>query len=187
MKFEKICAHCKSVFTPNHRLGQKRIAKMQFCSRDCTNKSRRIVFERNCASCGTLFTPSNNRGKYCTKTCAASAHKGPKGTKNKPEKYRRITGKDGTRQLEHRVVMEKILGRPLEPGENVHHKNGNRLDNNPANLELWYRGQPAGQRVDDLIAYVVKHHSSKLRQQLCCLFPDQCNSFHKIPNKLGNL
>ena len=28
---------------------------------------------------------------------------------------------------------------------------------------------------------------SKLRQQLCCLFPDQCDNFHKTPDKLGNL
>ena len=58
--------------------------------------------------------------------------------------------------MEHRVVMEQMIGRYLEKHETVHHKNGDRKDNRPENLELWSTRQPKGQRVEDKVEYAVE-------------------------------
>ncbi len=87
----------------------------------------------------------------------------PKGYINK-QGYRVITAPDHPnafkkgdrprrRVFEHTAVMSEILGRPLFPGENVHHRNGIRHDNRPENLELWVTSQPKGQRPEDLVAW----------------------------------
>lgn len=78
-----------------------------------------------------------------------------------PDGYRCFTV-EGVRIYEHRSVMEAVLGRPLLPFENVHHKNGQRSDNRPENLELWTSYQPFGQRVTDLLHFVANHYASEV-------------------------
>ena len=45
------------------------------------------------------------------------------------------------RKFVHRKVMESVLGRPLESWEIVHHIDGDKLNNDPKNLQLTTRSE----------------------------------------------
>lgn len=129
-----------------------------------------------CSNCGGVFYTEYLGAVLCSYSCR------PTGEYSNAWKGGRIKTVDGYVQIyspghpkvgkrngyvrEHVLVMEKKLGRYLKDGENIHHKNGIKDDNRIDNLELWVTTQPSGQRVEDLIEFIVKNYPEKIRQHV---------------------
>lgn len=96
-------------------------------------------FERyRCSFFKKGFNPTKRY--FCSKKCRNIGDKyctGGYRYKFTPDHH--YATKDGY-VLEHRLVMERKLGRILFPEETVHHKNGNTVDNQIENLELFSCG-----------------------------------------------
>lgn len=150
----RVCANCGGATPPGNK----------YCSRDCVNTAAQARQEDvMCLNpkCQLVFKAKASLGrKYCSRSCAAT-HTNKAGFKHypigaerpHPTGYR-VTKTEAGWVMTHRLVMQSLLGRTLEPHERVHHKNGKRADNRPENLELWKikgrsKKDPAGVRASD--------------------------------------
>ena len=97
--------------------------KCQWCGADCIKRKTEAAWQYA-------------ERKFCSRSCADKGRARttvPNDQFKAPYRQIKINGK---RYLEHRYVMERVLGRPLRGDEQVHHKNHDRLDNRPENLEV---------------------------------------------------
>jgi hypothetical protein len=93
----------------------------------------------NCGFCGILFKPDHTGAKYCCQQHSGLARKQPFIIK---KGYRKILLPEHPRAdgkgyvFEHIIIAEARLGRSLILPEEIHHKDLDRQNNNPENLQV---------------------------------------------------
>lgn len=113
----KTCSQCKKQFELKQSVKRRLMQKYIFCSQKCARKhiGNRFKGENNPSwKGGRQISKDNYILVYCP------GH--PKA--------------DNNRVREHRLVMEKHIGRYLKTNEHVHHINENKQDNRIKNLMI---------------------------------------------------
>lgn len=129
----RVCPQCLEPFKPTH-------GNQRFCSRSCSHVTR------SCATCGEGFSARRTESQqFCSVKCASkgTALRGPANPHyngglylDKRDGRAIIVCRDGSEMRYSRAVMEVQIGRPLLQDEHVHHKNGDKTDDRPENLQI---------------------------------------------------
>lgn len=115
---------------------------------DTWGRANRTISDRTCEACGEAFRPARSSARFCSRPCARTIN----GGHNKKAKTWWVNQRGyiegrvwiGERQIcvkQHRYVMEQHLGRPLSENEDVHHKDGDKQNNDIRNLVVLSHGE----------------------------------------------
>lgn len=119
------------------------ISKKARRCRTCQGRNLRERVATICSVCGKVFgrVPSRierNDANYCSMTCRNEGYRKERRFDNHGYV---VVFHEGRRVKEHRLVMERVLGRPLLASEVVHHRNRDITDNRPENLSVMTRSE----------------------------------------------
>ncbi|GGP13518.1 HNH endonuclease [Oceanobacillus neutriphilus] len=135
-KYYKRCEVCSDFFLTK----KSHLERRKTCGQRCSNARKSIIYK------GRLNPNFNNKGEE------SPLYKGPRINKygyrllckpNHPNSDKRGY------VLEHRYVLSEHLGRPLREDEIVHHKDGDKLNNDLDNLEIMDRSSHSKLHMSD--------------------------------------
>ena len=141
-KVKLVCLSCGKEFEVNACETRVKENKVHYCSAKCRDEGRKTGKVITCKQCGKQFYSTRN--DFCSKKCARdyrSANMDHKTYMEKGYLVKYVNGynKKGNVKI-HRAIMEEKLGGRLNSDEVVHHKDGNKLNNDISNLEVMSRG-----------------------------------------------
>lgn len=150
-----ICAQCGNSFRawPSD--------KRRYCSRRCFDLGHTKSYSIRCEICGRELIAAAKQAKsgerrFCSRRCAGKSstppgsQTGEKSSSWKGGRFQSSIGYEmvllegqGKYTTAQKAIMEKTLGRKLRPGEVVHHRDGDKMNNDVSNLEVMSRAAHA--------------------------------------------
>jgi endogenous inhibitor of DNA gyrase (YacG/DUF329 family) len=143
MKNTRVTVQCAVCGTEKQipRCWLKRLKRAPTCSRHCNGVLNGREWAKHGHKGWAGWSEESKQKRRALSGPSAVNWKG--GIRINKDGYREVLKKGHPRAgtngyvLEHILVAEEMLGRPLAPGEVVHHRDGNKANNDPTNLKVY--------------------------------------------------